>query len=66
MAEMYIHGAATREITAILEKMCGMEVSAMQVSRATETLDAYFNHDFSISRIRFTPSFILSRSYRQR
>ena len=42
MAEMYIHGVATREVTAILEKMCGLEVSAMQVSRATEMLDAEF------------------------
>ena len=42
MAEMYIHGVATREFTAILEKMCGLEVSAMQVSHATETLDAKF------------------------
>mgnify|MGYP000487304297 CR=1 FL=1 len=44
MAEMYIHGVATREVTAILEKMCGLEVSAMQVSRATEMLDAEFSH----------------------
>ena len=42
MAEMYIHGVATREVTAILEKMCCLEVSAMQVSRATEMLDAEF------------------------
>ena len=42
MAEMYIHGVATREVTTILEKMCGLEVSAMQVSRATEMLDAEF------------------------
>ena len=39
---MYIHGVATREVTTILEKMCGLEVSAMQVSRATEMLDAEF------------------------
>ena len=42
MAEMYIHGVATREVTTILEKMCDLEVSAMQVSRATEMLDAEF------------------------
>jgi len=29
MAEMYIHGVATREVSTILEKMCGLEVSAM-------------------------------------
>ena len=42
MAEMYIHGVATREVTTILEKMCGLEVSAMQVSRATAMLDTEF------------------------
>ncbi len=42
MAEMYIHGVAIREVTAIWGKMCGLEVSAMQVSRATEMLDAKF------------------------
>ena len=42
MTEMYIHGVAPREVTAILEKMCGLEVSVRQVSRATEMLDAEF------------------------
>ncbi|MDQ0291885.1 transposase-like protein [Oligosphaera ethanolica] len=40
MAEMYVQGVATRNVTAILEKMCGLEVSASQVSKATATLDA--------------------------
>lgn len=39
---MYIHGVATRDVRAILEKSCGLNVSAMQVSRATEMLDADF------------------------
>lgn len=42
MAEMYIHGVATRSVRDILEKMCGLEVSAMQVSRATQMLDGEF------------------------
>ena len=42
MAEMYIHGVATREVTTIWGKMCGLEVSVRQVSRATEMLDAKF------------------------
>lgn len=42
MAEMYIHGVATRDVRTILEKMCGLEVSAMQVSRATQMLDVEF------------------------
>lgn len=43
MAEMYIHGVATRNVRTILEKMCGLEVSAMQVSRAAQMLDDEFN-----------------------
>ena len=42
MAEMYIQGVATRSVKNILEKMCGLEVSAMQVSRATKMLDEEF------------------------
>ncbi len=42
MAEMYIHGVATRKVRDILEKMCGLEVTAMQVSRATKLLDDEF------------------------
>jgi len=42
MAEMYIHGVATRKVRDILEKTCGLEVSAMQVSRAAQMLDEDF------------------------
>ncbi len=39
MAEMYVQGVSTRNVTEILEKMCGLEVSASQVSKATAMLD---------------------------
>lgn len=39
LAEMYIRGVSTRKVSAIIEKMCGVEISAMQVSRATKQLD---------------------------
>ena len=42
MAEMYIQGVATRSVRNILEKLCGLEVSSMQVSRATKMLDEEF------------------------
>lgn len=42
MAEMYIHGVSTRKVTAVLEKMCGLEVTGMQVSRAAKMLDDEF------------------------
>ena len=42
IAEMYIHGVATRKVRDILEKTCGLEVTAMQVSRAAQMLDCEF------------------------
>lgn len=43
MAEMYIQGVSTRKVTAILEKMCGLEVSSTQVSNASKQLDEEFD-----------------------
>jgi putative transposase len=34
LAEMYVQGVSTRKVKAITEELCGVEVSAMQVSRA--------------------------------
>ncbi len=39
MAEMYVQGVSTRKVTAIIEELCGFEVSHDQVSRATKLLD---------------------------
>ena len=39
IAEMYVKGISTRRVTAVLEKMCGLEISSTQVSRASEILD---------------------------
>ena len=39
LAEMYIHGVSTRKVTKITEELCGLEVTSMEVSRATELLD---------------------------
>jgi transposase-like protein len=39
LAEMYVQGVSTRRVKAITEEMCGIEISAMQVSRATAQLD---------------------------
>jgi len=39
LAEMYIQGVSTRKVAAITEQLCGLEVSATQVSRATAELD---------------------------
>ena len=39
LAEMYVQGVSTRKALAITEKLCGFEVSSMQVSRAMQGLD---------------------------
>lgn len=42
LAEMYVKGISTRKVTAVLERMCGLEISSAQVSRATADLDGIF------------------------
>ena len=39
VAEMYVKGVSTRKVTAVVEKLCGLEVTSMQVSRAAAELD---------------------------
>lgn len=39
IAEMYVQGVSTRKVTAVLEQLCGLEVTSSQVSRATAELD---------------------------
>jgi putative transposase len=48
LAEMYIQGVSTRKVTSILEELCGLEVTSMDVSRAAKLLD----EEFSIWRAR--------------
>ena len=40
LAEMYVQGVSTRKVKAITEELCGIEISAAQVSQATAQLDA--------------------------
>jgi transposase-like protein len=39
VAEMYLQGVSTRKVTAVMEQLCGREVTSMQVSRAVAALD---------------------------
>ena len=39
IAEMYLQGVSTRRVTAIMEKLCGFEVTSTEVSRANAMLD---------------------------
>lgn len=40
LAEMYVQGTSTRKVNAIVEKLCGSQVSSSLVSKATAELDA--------------------------
>ena len=39
VAEMYLQGVSTRKVTAVMEELCGFDVTSMQVSRAVQALD---------------------------
>ena len=39
VAQMYLQGVSTRKVTRIVEELCGLEVTSMQVSRVTAELD---------------------------
>ncbi len=40
LAEMYVQGVSTRRVSAIVERLCGTEISSAQVSRAAAQLDS--------------------------
>jgi transposase-like protein len=39
VAEMYLQGVSTRKVTAVMEDLCGLEVTSTQVSRVVQALD---------------------------
>lgn len=43
LAEMYVQGVSTRNVTAILQELCGCEISSTEVSRAAKLLDEELN-----------------------
>lgn len=42
LADMYIQGVSTRDVSKIIEGLCGFEVTSTEVSRATKLLDEEF------------------------
>ena len=42
IAEMYLQGVSTCRVTHVMEELCGLEVTATQVSRLTSKLDESF------------------------
>lgn len=39
VAEMYLQGVSTRKVAAVMEELCGLDVTSSQVSRAVQSLD---------------------------
>jgi putative transposase len=39
LAEMYVQGVSTRKVSKIIEKLCGLEITSSQVSKASLCLD---------------------------
>ena len=39
LAEMYVQGVSTRKVEAVLEQLCGLQVTSTEVSRAAKLLD---------------------------
>ena len=39
VAEMYVQGVSTRKVQAVMERLCGLNVSSTDVSRAAQLLD---------------------------
>ena len=39
IAEMYVQGVSTRKVTAVMQELCGLEVTSTEVSRAAALLD---------------------------
>lgn len=39
LCEIYVNGVSTRKVTEILQKLCGTQISSMEVSRACEKLE---------------------------
>ena len=42
IAEMYLQGVSTRKVTAVMQELCGLDVTSMDVSRAMQSLDEEF------------------------
>jgi len=42
IAEMYLQGVSSRKVTAVMQELCGLDVTSMDVSRAVRSLDEEF------------------------
>jgi transposase-like protein len=55
IAEMYIQGVSTRKVTEVMKKLCGLEVTSTEVSRAAKMLDEHISKwlDRPLGEIRY-------------
>lgn len=62
IAEMYIQGVSTRKVTAVLEKLCGLQITSTDVSRAAAQLDQQL-HQWRTRPLGCIPYLILDARY---
>jgi putative transposase len=62
MAEMYVQGVSTRKVSAIVEELCGTNVSSAQVSACAKLLDAEL-HKWRERSLDAFPYLILDARY---
>jgi transposase-like protein len=62
VAEMYLNGVSTRKVTKVLERMCGLEVTSTDVSRAARQLDEHLG-EWLTREIGETPYFLVDARY---
>ena len=55
IAEMYVRGVSTRKVQYVMEQICGLEVTSVQVSRASALLDEELNRwrERPLGRVRY-------------
>ncbi|MBX3425382.1 MAG: transposase [Pirellulales bacterium] len=56
LAEMYVQGVSTRKVKAIVEELCGSEVSSTQVSRCAAELDEELTKGTKRGQVHFLHS----------
>lgn len=62
LAEMYVQGVSTRKVSAIVEQLCGLEISSTQVSQCAAKLDAELE-SWRNRPLGFCPYVILDARY---
>lgn len=62
VAEMYVQGVSTRKVTEVMKRLCGLEVTSTEVSRAAALLDEQLD-EWRNRRLSETPYLLLDARY---